>query len=84
VRWDAMARAALRDELLAAHADLTAEVLSSADPNAAPEEVVADWVAANPTVANRAATIAQLADGTPDVARMNVGLSQVRGMLGAT
>ena len=84
VRWDAMARAALRDELLAAHADLTAEVLASADPNAAPDAVVAAWIAADPTVANRIATITQLADGTTDVARMNVGLSQVRGMLGAT
>ncbi|MGV8909220.1 MAG: NAD-glutamate dehydrogenase [Propionicimonas sp.] len=84
VRWDAMARAALRDELLAAHADLTAEVLTAADPTAAPQEVVAAWIAANPTVANRVATIGQLADGTPDVARMNVGLSQVRAMLGAT
>jgi glutamate dehydrogenase len=84
VRWDAMARAALRDELLAAHADLTAEVLATADPDAAPDGVVSAWIAAHPTVPNRIATITQLADGTPDVARMNVGLSQVRGMLGAT
>ncbi len=46
--------------------------------------MVAAWIAAHPTVANRVATITQLADGTTDVARMNVGLSQVRGMLGAT
>ena len=84
VRWDAMARAALRDELLAAHADLTAEVLASADPEAVPDAVVTAWVAAHPSVPNRIATITQLADGTTDVARMNVGLSQVRGMLGAT
>jgi glutamate dehydrogenase len=82
VRWDAMARAALRDELLAAHADLTTEVLAGAEPEASPEQVVASWLAADPMVANRVATIAQLADGTPDVARMNVGLSQVRAMLG--
>jgi glutamate dehydrogenase len=79
-----MARAALRDELLAAHADLTTEVLASADPSATPDQVVAAWIAADPSVANRVATIAQLADGTPDVARMNVGLSQVRGMLGSS
>jgi glutamate dehydrogenase len=84
VRWDAMARAALRDELLAAHADLTAAVLSGADPKATPEELVAAWVAADPTVSKRVATIVQLADGTSDVARMNVGLSQVRAMLDAT
>jgi glutamate dehydrogenase len=45
---------------------------------------VSDWIAANPAVSHRIATITQLADGTPDVARMNVGLSQVRGMLGAS
>ena len=83
-RWDAMARAALRDELLAAHADLTAEVLASADPDADPKTVVAAWIAADPTVAKRVATIGQLADGTTDVARMNVSLSQVRAMLGST
>ncbi len=81
VRWDAMARAALRDELLAAHAELTAEVLAGADPRLSAEDLVAAWSAADPMVANRVATIQQLADGSPDVARMNVGLSQIRAML---
>jgi len=81
VRWDAMARAALRDELLAAHAELTAEVLGRADADASPQEVVDGWLASDPTLVNRVATIHQLMDGTADVARMNVGLSQVRGML---
>ncbi len=82
VRWDAMARAALRDDLLAVHADLTATVLAAASPDAAPETVVAAWVGSDPALANRVATIRQVADGAPDVARMNVGLSQVRAMLG--
>jgi glutamate dehydrogenase len=82
VRWDAMARAALRDELLAAHAELTAEVLARADRQAPAEAVVAEWLESDPALATRVATIHLLADGGADVARMNVGLAQVRSMLG--
>jgi len=81
VRWDAMARAALRDELLATHAELTAKALATANPSARAGAVVASWVSANPTVAARVATIRQVCDGRADVARMNVGLSQLRAML---
>jgi glutamate dehydrogenase len=76
-----MARAALRDELLSAHAELTAKVLASASPSPRASAVVASWVSANPSVAARVATIRQVCDGAPDVARMNVGLSQLRAML---
>jgi len=82
VRWDAMARAALRDELLAAHAELTAAVFTGADPDATPEALIAAWLASQPACASRIETIHQLADGPADVARMNVGLAQVRSMLG--
>jgi glutamate dehydrogenase len=82
VRWDAMARAALRDELLTAHAELTAKVLAAAPDGARAGTVVAGWVSATPGVAVRVGTIRQVCDGTPDVARMNVGLSQLRAMLG--
>lgn len=81
IRWDAMARAALRDELLAAHAELTQSVLTSVSPQARVGSVVATWLAAHPGVSTRVATIRQACDGTPDVARMNVGLSQLRAML---
>ncbi len=82
VRWDAMARAALRDELLATHAELTAKVVASAPDATRSSSVVAGWVAGHPTVATRVATIRQVCDGIPDVARMNVGLSQLRAILG--
>ncbi len=81
VRWDAMARAALRDELLSAHAELTAEVLGGADPSASAEDVVGAWLASDQSLPNRVATIRQLGDGPADMARMNVGLAQVRSML---
>ena len=82
VRWDAMARAALRDELLTAHTDLTAAVLTHADAEADAATAVQTWLDAHPGVAPRVAMIRQVSDGTPDVARMNVGLSQLRAMLG--
>jgi glutamate dehydrogenase len=81
-RWDAMARAALRDELVATHAELTAAVLAGADPEASSEEVVAGWLASEASRGVRAATIRQVADGPADVARMNVGLGQLRSLLG--
>ena len=81
VRWDAMARAALRDELLSAHTELTAKVLASADTHAMAGTVVASWVSTHPSMAARVSTIRQVCDGTPDVAKMNVGLSQLRAML---
>ena len=81
VRWDAMARAALRDELLAAHAELTESVLVSVGPKVRAGSVVAAWVSAHPSVPTRVSTIRQACDGTPNVARMNVGLSQLRALL---
>jgi glutamate dehydrogenase len=81
-RWDAMARAALRDELVATHAELTAAVLAGADPEASSDEVVAGWLASEASRGVRAATIRQVADGPADVARMNVGLGQLRSLLG--
>jgi glutamate dehydrogenase len=47
-RWSTMARAALRDDLFAAHASLTADVLNiSASGSLSPEERLAAWVAGN-------------------------------------
>ncbi|HEX6522503.1 MAG TPA: NAD-glutamate dehydrogenase [Streptosporangiaceae bacterium] len=45
-RWSTMARAALRDDLYAAHASLTADVVG-ASSSGSPEERLAAWVARN-------------------------------------
>ncbi|MBV9445123.1 MAG: NAD-glutamate dehydrogenase [Streptosporangiaceae bacterium] len=45
-RWSTMARAALRDDLYAAHASLTADVMG-ASSSGSPEERLAVWVARN-------------------------------------
>ena len=39
------------------------------------------WLARTPQAAAQVALIRQVAEGTPDVARMNVGLGQVRSLL---
>ncbi len=80
-RWDAMARAALRDELLAVHAELTADVLGSRQPGDDAEQVVERWLASHPAVTDRVATVRQVCEGEPDLARMSVGLGLVRGLL---
>ena len=45
-RWNTMARAALRDDLYAAHAAITRDVLDVTGPGS-PEERLADWVRRN-------------------------------------
>ncbi len=81
VRWDAMARAALRDELLEAQDELTATVLRGADPQPGAAAVVDAWLRANPAVPGRAATLREVCEGEPDLARMSVGLGVVRSLL---
>ncbi|MBV9205511.1 MAG: NAD-glutamate dehydrogenase, partial [Actinobacteria bacterium] len=53
-RWSTMARAALRDDLYAAHASLTRHVLGVSGPGS-PEQRLAAWAAHNEAAAARAA-----------------------------
>ncbi len=78
-----MARAALRDDLHAVHATLTAQVLAATDPSLSAEDRVAAWEHEDEAVVSRAAsTLAEItADETGDLARMSVGLGVVRTML---
>src|SRR5205085_571450 len=46
-RWSTMARAALRDDLYAAHASLTEDVLRASGPARSPEERLAAWASHN-------------------------------------
>jgi glutamate dehydrogenase len=94
-QWQTMARAALRDDLHAVHAQLTAEVLSSteaddevvarADAEELREEAgrrVAEWEASTGGVAARAVETlgAICADDDTDLARVSVALRVVRGL----
>ncbi|MBE7323808.1 NAD-glutamate dehydrogenase [Nocardioides sp. Y6] len=92
-RWQAMARAALRDDLYAVHGQLTAEVLARAarageatteplDQQAA-EEQVARWKEDRGGRVEEAVTTLEeiVADDDVDLARMSVGLRVVRSLL---
>ncbi|MGC4151551.1 MAG: NAD-glutamate dehydrogenase [Propionicimonas sp.] len=81
VRWDAMARAALRDELLEAQDDLTAAVLAGSPADVDAAGLVDAWLKDNPAVQGRTATLREVCEGEPDLARMSVGLGVVRSLL---
>ncbi|MGZ8744045.1 MAG: NAD-glutamate dehydrogenase domain-containing protein, partial [Nocardioides sp.] len=82
-RWQSMARAALRDDLHAVHAQLTAQVLAETD-DAQPAPVrISAWEVEDEVVVSRAvATLEEIcADDHADLARLSVGLRVVRTML---
>jgi glutamate dehydrogenase len=86
-QWQTMARAALRDDLNAVHAQLTAQVLEET-PDADGETAeagarVAKWEqAAGGVVEQATATLAAIcADDDTDLARVSVGLRVVRSLL---
>ncbi|MFE4606075.1 NAD-glutamate dehydrogenase domain-containing protein, partial [Kitasatospora indigofera] len=53
-RWSSMARAAIREDLFAAHAALTADILACGGEGATPEERYTAWAELNATLLNRA------------------------------
>jgi len=82
-RWQAMARASLRDELLSVHTHLTAEVLAETSPEESVPARVADWEAQEETTVTRAvSTLEEICtDEHADLARLSVGLRVVRALL---
>ena len=82
-RWQTMARAALRDDLHAVHAQLTGQVLAATEPDAAAAVRVQGWEDADHVVVARAAdTLREIcSDEHADLARMSVALRVVRGLL---
>jgi glutamate dehydrogenase len=82
-RWQTMARAALRDDLHAVHAQLTAQILESTSPDDPAPVRISVWEESDETVVARAAeTLEQIcSDDSADLARMSVGLRVVRGLL---
>jgi len=82
-RWQTMARAALRDDLYAVHAQLTAQVLAATSPSDPAPVRVSVWEETEAAVVARATqTLEEIcADDSADIARMSVGLRVVRGLL---
>jgi glutamate dehydrogenase len=85
-RWDAMARAALRDDVYAEQAALVAEVLRSGGDGRSPHERVDAWLAQNEPLVERCLQV--LADirtaGSPDLARLSVAVREVRNLINAS
>jgi glutamate dehydrogenase len=82
-RWQSMARAALRDDLHAVHAQLTAQVLADTDADQPAPARISAWEDDDDVVVSRAvATLEEIcADEQADLARLSVGLRVVRTML---
>jgi glutamate dehydrogenase len=82
-RWQTMARAALRDDLHAVHAQLTAQVLAETDDGSPAAARIGAWEQDDEVVVTRAvSTLDEIcADEHADLARLSVGLRVVRTML---
>jgi glutamate dehydrogenase len=83
-RWQAMARAALRDDLFSLHAELTADVLRGADADVVDPDARLDaWIEANRPLVERCHGI--LTDirtgGTYDLTTLAVALRELRNLL---
>ncbi|MGC4807172.1 NAD-glutamate dehydrogenase [Micromonospora sp. DT233] len=78
-RWQTLARMALRYDLYAALAALTAEVLGSTPGNMAPGERVQQWEQSNATSIHRAyRAMGEFDDSRADLAALSVLLRQIR------
>jgi glutamate dehydrogenase len=84
-RWDAMARAGLRDDVYAEQAALTAEVCPAGDAGLSAAERVDAWLSRNEAAVERCLqVVADLrAAGPPDLARLSVALREVRNLIDA-
>ena len=82
-RWQTMARAALRDDVYAVHAQLTAQVLRETDADDSAPARIAAWEEGDElVVARSAATLEDIcSDEIGDLARVSVGLRVIRGLL---
>ena len=82
-RWSAMARAALRDDVYAEQAGLTAEVVRSGANGQPARERVEHWLEQNAAAVERSQQV--LADirsgGTLDLARLSVAVRELRNLI---
>jgi glutamate dehydrogenase len=84
-RWNTMARAALRDDLYAAHAAITRDVLEVTGPGS-PEERLAVWVQRNdPAVRRATQTLTEIWESDRfTVAMLSVAVRAVRTLVEAS
>ncbi|MFD8970455.1 NAD-glutamate dehydrogenase [Streptomyces sp. NPDC059568] len=82
-RWQSMARAAIREDLYAAHAALTADVLTVGNGNSTPEERFTAWERKNAAILARArATLEEIQSSDAfDLANLSVAMRTMRTLL---
>ncbi|MFD2091438.1 NAD-glutamate dehydrogenase [Blastococcus deserti] len=82
-RWQALARAALRDDLYAVRASLTAEVLRVGGPARDSDELIQRGLAHNRSAVGRCLGVLRdiAADNRADLATLSVALREVRGLV---
>ena len=82
-RWEIMARAALRDDLHAVQADLTAEAMGVATSGSTKQRINL-WEKETHGVPESIKTLRSICDGKPELAKASVGLRVARGLLSRT
>jgi glutamate dehydrogenase len=82
-RWQSMARAAIREDLFAAHAALTADVLAAGPAGAGPEQRFHAWEEQNSGLIGRARTTLEEIQGAEefDLASLSVAMRTFRTLL---
>jgi glutamate dehydrogenase len=82
-RWQSMARASIREDLFAAHAALTADVLSVGNGTSTPEQRFKAWEAANAAILGRARATLEEIHGSDDfdLANLSVAMRTMRTLL---
>ncbi|MEV0987364.1 NAD-glutamate dehydrogenase [Streptomyces sp. NPDC049949] len=84
-RWQSMARASIREDLFAAHAALTADVLAVGDGDSTPEDRFKAWEDKNAAIISRARTTLDEIRGSDDfdLANLSVAMRTMRSLLRA-
>ena len=84
-RWQSMARAAIREDLFAAHAALTADVLAVGNGTSTPEQRFELWEQKNAPILGRARTTLEEIQGSDafDLANLSVAMRTMRTLLRA-
>ncbi|SMQ16701.1 glutamate dehydrogenase (NAD) [Streptomyces sp. Ag82_O1-12] len=82
-RWQSMARAAIREDLYAAHAAVTADVLAVGDGTSTPEQRFKAWEQKNAAILGRArATLEEIQSSESfDLANLSVAMRTMRTLL---
>ncbi|MBX9398124.1 NAD-glutamate dehydrogenase [Streptomyces sp. TRM72054] len=84
-RWQSMARAAIREDLYAAHAAVTSDVLAVGNGSATPEQRFKVWEQKNAALLGRARTTLEEIQGSEsfDLANLSVAMRTMRTLLRA-